>query len=61
MMRAAAAEEGIEFAESVPVDTENLYLNQKGFVSALDNILGDCFFSYTIIYYKQFLCICLGH
>ncbi|XP_045484986.1 uncharacterized protein LOC110992736 [Pieris rapae] len=40
VMRAAAAEEGIEFAESVPVDTEHLYLNETGFVSALNNILG---------------------
>ncbi|CAK1547862.1 unnamed protein product [Leptosia nina] len=41
VMRAAAAEEGIEFVESVPLDTEHLYLNENGFVSALDNILGN--------------------
>ncbi|CAH4029665.1 unnamed protein product [Pieris brassicae] len=40
VMRAAAAEEGIEFSESVPVETEHLYLNETGFVSALNNILG---------------------
>lgn len=39
-MRAAAAEEGIEFAETVPPPQDTLWLDEQGFVSALDNIFG---------------------
>jgi hypothetical protein len=41
VMRAAAAEEGIQFAESAPIPEEALWLNEDGFVGALDSIFGE--------------------
>uniref|UniRef100_A0A2A4JZX7 WD repeat-containing protein on Y chromosome n=1 Tax=Heliothis virescens TaxID=7102 RepID=A0A2A4JZX7_HELVI len=39
-MRAAAAEEGIEFAEAAPPTQDTLWLDENGFVTSLDNIFG---------------------
>ncbi|XP_075986240.1 uncharacterized protein LOC142983223 [Anticarsia gemmatalis] len=40
VMRLAAAEEGIEFAESAPPPEDTLWLDEKGFVASLDKIFG---------------------
>ncbi|KAF9800787.1 hypothetical protein SFRURICE_001811, partial [Spodoptera frugiperda] len=40
VMRAAAAEEGIEFAEAAPQPQDSLWLDEAGFVSSLDVIFG---------------------
>ncbi|PZC76097.1 hypothetical protein B5X24_HaOG205175 [Helicoverpa armigera] len=39
-MRAAAAEEGIEFAEAAPQTQDTLWLDENGFVTSLDSIFG---------------------
>uniref|UniRef100_A0A2A4K0M5 OAR domain-containing protein n=1 Tax=Heliothis virescens TaxID=7102 RepID=A0A2A4K0M5_HELVI len=46
VMRAAAAEEGIEFAEAAPPTQDTLWLDENGFVTSLDNIFGDTMMSY---------------
>lgn len=40
VMRAAAAEEGIEFAETAPPPQDTLWLDENGFVTSLDTIFG---------------------
>ncbi|XP_059045975.1 uncharacterized protein LOC131841667 [Achroia grisella] len=40
VMRAAAAEEGIQFATSAPQPEDTLWLDENSFVNAIDNIFG---------------------
>ncbi|XP_022837232.1 uncharacterized protein LOC111364558 [Spodoptera litura] len=40
VMRAAAAEEGIEFAEADPPPQDSLWLDEAGFVTSLESIFG---------------------
>lgn len=39
-MRLAAAEEGIEFASKPPSSDDPLWLDEKGFVAAINKIFG---------------------
>ncbi|KAH9645610.1 hypothetical protein HF086_005259 [Spodoptera exigua] len=50
VMRAAAAEEGIEFAETAPPPQDSLWLDEAGFVTSLDTIFGNYEQKISIVY-----------
>ncbi|KAF9415782.1 hypothetical protein HW555_006683, partial [Spodoptera exigua] len=52
VMRAAAAEEGIEFAETAPPPQDSLWLDEAGFVTSLDTIFGNNAQIILIVYYS---------